>query len=62
VRRNLAEVDHKEIELLRPLAQSILLAASPHLDKAEVTEEISRAVERFAPKKRVLVAENAATA
>jgi DNA-binding response OmpR family regulator len=62
VRRNLAEVDDKQIELLRPLAQSILLAASPHLDKAEVTEKISRAVERFAPKKRVLVAENAATA
>lgn len=60
VRRNLEEVDHKEIELLRPLAQSILLAASPHLEEAEVTEEISRAVERFAPKKRVLVAEGAA--
>lgn len=62
VRRDLDAIDHKEIELLRPLAQSILLAASPHLDEAEVTEEISRAVERFAPKKRAFAAENAATA
>lgn len=50
MRRNLADVDVKQIELLTPLTQSILLAASPNLQQPAVMDEISRAVARFAPK------------
>lgn len=59
MRRNLAEVDAKQIELLEPLTQSILLAASPNLQEPAVMDEISQAVSRFAPKKRAAAAEAA---
>jgi DNA-binding response OmpR family regulator len=54
-----AAVDAKQIELLRPLSQSILLAANPNLRESDATEEISKAVSRFAPKKHTADAEGA---
>jgi two-component system chemotaxis response regulator CheY len=59
MRRNLAEVDVKEIELLTPLTQSIMLAATPNLQQQAVMDEISRAVARFAPKPRAQAVEAA---
>lgn len=50
--RNPQDIDAKEIELLRPLSQSILLASKPDLNDPAVMAEISRAVARFAPKRR----------
>jgi DNA-binding response OmpR family regulator len=62
MRQNLAEVDPKEIELLQPLTQSILLAANPNLQKHAVMDEISEAVSRFAPKKHAAAAGEASAA
>ena len=45
-----AGINAKEIELLRPLSQSILLAANPDLNEPAVMEGMSSAVARFAPK------------
>ena len=50
--RGKQDIGAREVELLRPLAQSILLAAKPNSDDPAVMAEISRAVARFAPKKR----------
>jgi len=46
------DIGEQEIELLRPLSQSILLASKPHGDDPTIMAEISKAVSRFAPKKR----------
>jgi DNA-binding response OmpR family regulator len=62
MRRNPAAVDAAQMEILRPLSQSILLAASPKLQAPDVMEEISQAVSRFAPKKRAGAADGAAAA
>lgn len=47
---NADAVDVKQIELLRPLAQSILLAANPELSLHPVMDEINRVLSAFAPK------------
>lgn len=41
------ELGGREVELLRPLSRSILLAAQPYTDDPGVTAEIARAVARF---------------
>lgn len=50
--RGAQEIGEKEIEILRPLSQSILLAARPNADDPMVMAEISKAVARFAPNKK----------
>jgi hypothetical protein len=40
----------RTLELLRPLANSILLAANPDLSLHPVMEEINRALSAFSPK------------
>jgi DNA-binding response OmpR family regulator len=46
------EIGEQEVELMRPLSQSILLAARPNSDDPAVMAEISKAVARFAPKRK----------
>lgn len=45
-------IDAKQIELLRPLSHSILLAANPKLALHPMMDEITRAVSAFVPKNR----------
>jgi DNA-binding response OmpR family regulator len=45
------ELGGREVELLRPLSRSILLAAQPYTDDPGVAAEIARAVARFSPQK-----------
>jgi DNA-binding response OmpR family regulator len=58
MRNDLDAVDTKQIELLRPLSHSILLAANPKLALHPMMDEITRAVSTFVPKKRSEAAED----
>jgi CheY-like chemotaxis protein len=49
---DLDAIDDKQIELLRPLSHSILLAANPKLALHPMMDEITRAVSAFVPKTR----------
>lgn len=49
---DIGAADPKQIELLRPLSRSILLAANPKLAKRPVIDEIDRTLAAFVPKKR----------
>jgi len=51
-------IDAKQIELLRPLSHSIMLAANPKLALHPMMDEITRAVSTFVPKKRSEADEN----
>lgn len=52
MQNNLDAIDAKQIELLRPLSHSILLAANPKLALHPMMDEITRTVSTFVPKKR----------
>jgi CheY-like chemotaxis protein len=47
------ELGGREVELLRPLSRSILLAAQPYSDDPVVAAEIAGAVARFSPKREI---------
>jgi hypothetical protein len=46
----------KELKLLRQLAQSAVLVANPDLDASTAIDDITRAIERYAPKRPDLAA------
>ena len=50
MRADIDDIDPKQLELLRPLARSIVLAANPGLSLHPVTDEINRALASLAPK------------